>query len=55
MTLSQEHKSVIRGKLLECLASEKIAGVRNKVGDAVAEVARQYSAEGKMQEILGLF
>ena len=47
MTLKDQQRSVIRAKLLECLTSEKSASVRNKIGDAIAEVARQYSAEGK--------
>lgn len=37
---------VIRGKLLESLTSEGVAIVRNKVGDAVAEIANQYTEHG---------
>ena len=36
----------IRQKLLECLQSESLGVVRHKIGDAVAEVARQYSDDG---------
>lgn len=34
-------------KLLECLTQEKNDSVRDKIGDAVAEVARQYSDKGR--------
>ncbi len=37
---------MIRQKLLESLGTEPDRGVRNKIGDAVAEVARQYSETG---------
>ncbi len=47
MALQTPQKNVIRSTLLECLASEREASVRNKLGDAVAEIARQYTAEGK--------
>ena len=43
LTLQQEQAHVIRTKLLEALASESTNSVRNKIGDAVAEIARQYS------------
>lgn len=42
LTLQQGHRDAIRAKLLECLASETRNHVRNKTGDAVAEIARQY-------------
>ncbi|PHH58697.1 hypothetical protein CDD81_4814 [Ophiocordyceps australis] len=41
-SLSQEQAVAIRQKLLETLASEPERAVRNKISDAVAEVARQY-------------
>lgn len=41
--LSKDQAAVIRQKLLETLASEGDRAVRNKIGDAVAEVARQYA------------
>ena len=50
MTIQEQQRNVIRAKLLECLANEKVAGVRNKIGDAVAEVARQYTMEGVLKE-----
>ena len=37
----------IRQKLLECLQSEQLPQVRHKIGDAVAEVARQYTDDGR--------
>ena len=46
MLLLPGQKIAIRQKLLECLQSENLPLVRHKVGDAVAEVARQYSDDG---------
>lgn len=46
-TLSQPHKEVIRQKLLHCLQNETLPHVRHKIGDAVAEVARQYADDGQ--------
>lgn len=43
ISLSKDQAAVIRQKLLETLASESDRAVRNKISDAVAEVARQYS------------
>ena len=43
LALPQQQKLAIRQKLLECLQSESLPQVRHKVGDAVAEIARQYS------------
>ncbi|KAH8595233.1 armadillo-type protein [Bisporella sp. PMI_857] len=42
LSLQQEQAHVIRSKLLEVLASESTNSVRNKIGDAVAEIAREY-------------
>ena len=47
MVLEQAQKVAIREKLLECLQSETLPPVRHKIGDAVAEVARQYSDDGR--------
>ena len=44
--ISQQAKHTSRSKLLECLQQEQINSVRDKVGDAVAEVARQYTELG---------
>ena len=46
MTLQEPQKIAIRDKLLQCLENETVANIRNKIGDAVAEIARQYSDEG---------
>lgn len=43
LTLSNDAKVPIRSGLLQCLATEQVAHVRNKVGDAIAEIARQYT------------
>jgi importin-5 len=43
LSLQQEQAYVIRQKLLEALAAESTNTVRNKIGDAVAEIAREYS------------
>ncbi|KAI4189513.1 MAG: hypothetical protein L6R41_001421 [Letrouitia leprolyta] len=45
-TLSQPHKEAIRQKSLDCLQNETLPHVRHKIGDAVAELARQLSDEG---------
>ena len=42
-SLSKDQAAVIRQKLLETLGSEPERVVRNKISDAVAEVARQYT------------
>jgi hypothetical protein len=45
-TLSNEAKVAIRQQLLQCLATEQLSHVRNKIGDAIAEIARQYTDNG---------
>ena len=50
MTLQEPQQIAIRGKLLQSMQSESTNNVRNKVGDAVAEIARQYSDEGSSLE-----
>ena len=45
-SLPEPQKLAIRQKLLECLQNEQDKQVRHKVGDAVAEVARQYADAG---------
>lgn len=47
ITLQPPHKEAIRQRLLECLQNEGLPHVRHKIGDAVAEIARQYSDEGE--------
>ncbi|KAF2751651.1 ARM repeat-containing protein [Sporormia fimetaria CBS 119925] len=54
LTLPEAERHVIRAKLLECLSSETDSTVRSKVGDAVAELARQHTDEGiAWPELLG--
>jgi importin-5 len=43
LSIPQEQAYAIRQKLLEALGAENTSTVRNKIGDAVAEVAREYS------------
>ena len=43
LSLPQDQGYVIRSKLLEALGAEGTNAVRNKIGDAVAEIAREYS------------
>ncbi|PBP19199.1 ARM repeat-containing protein [Diplocarpon rosae] len=55
LSLEQTQGYVIRQKLLEALGSETTNPVRNKIGDAVAEIAREYSDNNKQwPEILGV-
>lgn len=39
--------------MLEALVTEQDASARNKMGDAVAEIARQYAAEGELGNARG--
>ncbi|KAF2666647.1 ARM repeat-containing protein [Microthyrium microscopicum] len=51
--LPDPQKVAIREKLLEALGTDNTPNVRNKVADAVAEIARQYTDEGiTWQELL---
>jgi importin-5 len=43
ISLAKDQAAVIRQKLLETLGSETDRAVRNKISDAIAEVARQYT------------
>lgn len=45
-SLAKDQAAVIRQKLLETLGTEPDRTVRNKISDAVAEVARQYTDNG---------
>ena len=47
--LPKDQGAVIRQKLLEILTAETERAVRNKISDAVAEVARQYMENGELQ------
>ena len=46
ISLERQHSTAIRAKLLETLLTESDKIVRNKISDAVAEVARQYAETG---------
>jgi importin-5 len=48
LLLSSDARAAIRSKLLECLAGEQINHVRNKTSDAIAEIARQYTDNGRV-------
>lgn len=41
-----QNQEIMRNELLACLTSESVSSVRDKIGDAVAEIARQYSDNG---------
>ncbi|MCJ1229092.1 hypothetical protein MMC12_005757 [Toensbergia leucococca] len=47
LALQSAQKVAIREKLLLALQSETLPHIRHKIGDAVAEIARQYSDEGE--------
>jgi Trp operon repressor len=47
LSLSNDQAAAIRQKILESLGSETDRAVRNKISDAVAEVARQYTENGQ--------
>lgn len=49
-SLSNEAKVAIRQQILRGLATEQVSHVRNKIGDAVAEVARQYTDNGMCED-----
>lgn len=46
LSLGQEQRAAIRQKLLACFPDEQLPHVRNKIGDAIAELARQYADSG---------
>ncbi|KAF2641308.1 ARM repeat-containing protein [Massarina eburnea CBS 473.64] len=45
LTLNQPERDTIRARLLQCLGKEQEPLVRNKIADAVAELARQHTEE----------
>ena len=47
LSLTKDQAAVIRQKVLETLNSEREKPVRNKISDAVAELARQYTETSK--------
>ncbi|KAJ6044488.1 hypothetical protein N7499_006989 [Penicillium canescens] len=46
-SLPNEQRVAIRERLVACLTSESVTDVRKKIGDALAEVARQYTDNGE--------
>ncbi|OJJ47503.1 hypothetical protein ASPZODRAFT_150998 [Penicilliopsis zonata CBS 506.65] len=53
--LNAEQRLIIRQKLVTCLTGESLTDVRKKIGDAVAEIARQYTDGGdQWPELLGI-
>ena len=54
LALQSAQKVAIREKLLLALQSETLPHIRHKIGDAVAEIARQYSDEGKQIRFVAL-
>lgn len=55
MTLAEGQQHAIRQILLTCLSKETVSPVRHKIGDAVAELARQYTeSESPWPEVLGV-
>jgi importin-5 len=48
LSLADEQANVIRHKLLETLGAETDRAVRNKISYAVAEIARQYTDNGRL-------
>ncbi|KAJ5163037.1 Armadillo-like helical [Penicillium coprophilum] len=53
--LPNEQRIAIREKLVTCLTTETVTDVRKKIGDALAEVARQYTDNGEQwPELLGV-
>lgn len=50
ISLAPEPAEVIRQKLLETLNTENDKAVRNKISDAVAEVARQHTEWSQFNE-----
>ncbi|KAF1987616.1 putative importin beta-3 subunit [Aulographum hederae CBS 113979] len=54
LSLPPQSREAIRSTLLRCLETETVPNVRNKIGDAIGEIARQYTDEGEnWGELLG--
>lgn len=51
LSLAKEEAWTIRQKLLEALGAESTNSVRNKIGDAVAEIAREYSDSSESAQV----
>jgi importin-5 len=48
ISLPPAERDAIREKLLQAFLTEKVKLVLNKISDAVAEVARQHTEEGRV-------
>src|SRR3954452_16256892 len=46
ISLTPEQKTFIRDLLIQCFAEESVDTVRHKIGDAVADIARQFYEYG---------
>lgn len=55
LSLPNEQRIAIREKLVACLTTESVTDVRKKIGDAVAEVARQYTDNGTQVQHVEIF
>lgn len=51
LALPEAQTIAIRQKVLECFEKEALLQVRHKIGDAVAELARQYSDNGNQERL----
>jgi hypothetical protein len=54
LSLPNEQRVAIREKLVTCLTTETVTDVRKKIGDAVAEAARQYTDNGMQIRVSSL-
>lgn len=52
--MPSEQRIAIREKLVTCLTTETVTDVRKKIGDAVAEAARQYTDNGMQNRIFSV-
>lgn len=53
LNASFEVQTYIRNLLLQCFAEESVSTVRHKIGDAIAEIARQIFEEGLFPALNG--
>jgi hypothetical protein len=51
LALPQQQAHAIRQRLLEALGAESVNSVRNEIGDAVVEIAREYSDNSAFSEV----
>jgi hypothetical protein len=53
VSLEPDPRHATQTKLLQALSAETAGHVRNKIGDAVAEIARQYTDDGRPHSYMG--